>query len=147
MAAARAALDADTSVDAARVGIIGHCWGGRSAWLGACHDPALKAAVTLYGGRIHLSFVDGSTPPIELAGRIPCPVLGIFGNEDANPSPEQVDTLDRVLDAAGVAHEFHRYDGAGHGFQDWSNAERYREAQAEDAWGKIEEFLARTLAA
>ena len=46
-----------------------------------------------------------------------------------------------------MAHEFHRYDGAGHGFQDSSNPERYREAQSNDAWEKIEDFLARTLAA
>ncbi len=132
-------------VDAERVGIIGHCWGGRVSWLGACHNARLKALVTLYGGRIKLSFVDGATPPIELVGGMGCKVLGIFGDEDQNPSPADVDDLDAALTKAGVPHVFHRYDGAGHGFQDYSNAERYREAQSDDAWKKIEAFLAETL--
>ncbi len=72
-------------VDENRIGIIGHCWGGRVSWLGACHLPAMKALVTLYGGRIKLPMADGGTPPIALSGQIPCPVLGIFGNDDANP--------------------------------------------------------------
>ncbi len=145
LAAAREALEARDDVEASRIGIIGHCWGGRVAWLGACHNPDLKAAVVLYGGRIKLPMADDATPPIELVDRIPCPVLGIFGNEDTNPSPADVDDLDAALTKAGVTHEFHRYDGAGHGFQDFSNAERYREAQANDAWEKIYDFLGRTL--
>lgn len=134
-------------VDPARLGILGHCWGGRVAWLGACHLRSLKAAVVLYGGRIRLPMADGATPPIELADRIGCPVLGLFGNEDANPSPQDVDAYAAALAAAGVAHEFHRYDGAGHGFQDTANAERYRHEQSEDAWGRIVGFLGRALGA
>ena len=30
---------------------IGHCWGGRVSWLGACHNPHLKAAVVLAAAR------------------------------------------------------------------------------------------------
>ncbi len=131
--------------DGARIGIIGHCWGGRVAWLGTCHNSELKAAVVLYGGRIKQPLADNATPPIDLADRIPCPVLGVFGNDDQNPSPADVDDLDAALTAAGVSHEFHRYDGAGHGFQDDTNAERYRASQAIDAWAKINDFLGRTL--
>ena len=50
-----------------------------------------------------------------LAHRIPCSVLGVFGNEDQNPSSTVVDDLAAALDGAGVAYEFHRYDGAGYG--------------------------------
>jgi carboxymethylenebutenolidase len=46
-----------------------------------------------------------------------------------------------------VRYEFHRYEGAGHGFQDRTNPERYRETQSEDAWGKVLGFLAERLAA
>ncbi len=134
-------------VDAERVGILGHCWGGRVAWLGACHLQHLKAAATFYGGRVKLSFADGATPPIELADCIPCPVLGIYGNEDASPSPEDVDDYQSALVAAGVAHEFVRYDEAGHGFQDFTNEERYREAQSEDAWVRAIGFFHQHLAA
>lgn len=128
-------------VDEKRIGIIGHCWGGRLSWLHACHNNQYKALVTLYGGRIKSSMGEGAIAPIDLCGSMACPVMGIFGNEDANPSPEDVDDLDAALTKAGVAHEFHRYDGAGHGFQDFCNDERYRQGSSEDAWGKLLAFL------
>ena len=95
--------------------------------------------------RVKVPFADGAPAPITLADRIRCPVLGIFGNDDQSPSPEDVDDYAAALEAAGVAHEFHRYDGAGHGFQDFTNADRYRETQSEDAWTKAIEFFGRSL--
>ena len=133
------------TVDANRIGILGHCWGGRLAWLSACHNRGYKACIVFYGGRIKLALSDGATPPIELASQIPCPVLGLFGNEDESPSPEEVDDYETALTDAGVEHEFHRYDGAGHGFQDFHNEERYREEQSKDAWKRAIAFLDRHL--
>jgi carboxymethylenebutenolidase len=132
-------------VDADRIGIVGHCWGGRLCWLGACHNPDYKAAVMLYGGRIKAGMGPGSVPPIGLADRIPCPMMGLFGNDDQNPTPADVDDLDKALTEAGVPHEFHRYDGAGHGFQDYTNAGRYRRQASDDAWGKLLGFCDRHL--
>ena len=134
------------SVDENRIGIVGHCWGGRVSWLGACHEPRYKACTVFYGGRVKVPFADGAPAPITLAGNIPCPVLGIFGNEDEGPSPADVDDYQAALESNGVACEFHRYDGAGHGFQDFNSPERYRETQAEDAWRKAIEFFGRNLA-
>ncbi len=128
-------------VDELRIGIIGHCWGGRLAWLGACHEPRYEAAVVLYGGRIKVGMGEGAPAPITLAGGIKCPMMGIFGNDDLNPSPADVADLDAALDAAGVEHTFHDYDGAGHGFQDFNNPERYREAATKDSWVKLLAFL------
>jgi carboxymethylenebutenolidase len=138
-------LAARADVEAERIGIIGHCWGGRVSWLGACHNPKLKALVTLYGGRIKVPLADGATPPIELVDAMGCSVLGIFGNDDQNPSPADVADLDAALSRGGITHVFHQYDGAGHGFQDDSNTERYREVQSNDAWAKILAFLSETL--
>ena len=143
--AAFALLAARSDVNAARIGIVGHCWGGRVAWLGACHIPELAACVMFYGGRIKLGMGAGSTPPIQLAARIRCPVAGFYGNEDQNPPPEDVDDYEKALSAAGVTHEFHRYDGAGHAFQNFPTPERYRQAQSEDAWAKALDFLAEHL--
>ena len=143
--AARTLLAGLERVDADRIGILGHCFGGRVAWLGACHEPRYKACAVFYGGRIKLEFAGGAPAPITLAGNIRCPVLGIFGNDDQGPSPEDVNDYEAALKAAGVPYEFHRYDGAGHGFQDFNNPERYREAQSEDAWEKALAFFARHL--
>jgi carboxymethylenebutenolidase len=128
-------------VDANRIAVLGHCWGGRLCWLGACHNPKYKAAVMLYGGRVKTGMGAGSVPLIGLADRIRCPVMGLFGNEDQNPSPADVDDMDAALTAAGVAHAFHRYDGAGHGFQDYTNPNRYRREASDDAWTKLLGFL------
>ncbi len=141
MAAAYDRLAGLAKVDGARIGVVGHCWGGRVAWLAACHNPGYKAAAVFYGGRIKVAMGPNAVPPIDLAGRIPCPVLGIFGNDDENPSPADVDDLDAALSAAGVAHDFHRYDGAGHGFQDFVNEAHYHESATADAWDKLLAFF------
>ena len=132
-------------VDADRTGILGHCWGGRVAWLSSCHIPQLKGCAVFYGGRVKVPHADNGPAPIALADRIQCPVLGIFGNDDQSPSPEDVNDYEQALVDAAVLHEFHRYDGAGHGFQDHTNAARYRQEQAEDAWSKAVAFFARQL--
>ncbi len=140
-----AALEAMDTVDAARIGVIGHCFGGRNSFLVAASRPAaIKACAVFYGGNMAVARGPGKAP-LELAGDVACPVRGFFGNDDQNPSPADVDALSAALKAHGKAHEFHRYDGAGHAFQNFTDKSRYREKQAEDAWSKLIPFLARTL--
>lgn len=137
-------LAAQPGVDANRIGIAGHCWGGRVAWLGAATNRHYKAAAIFYGGRVKLSMGDGP-PAIDLAPNIRCPVIGFFGNEDTNPTPEDVNDYEAALRKAGVKYVFHRYDGAGHAFQSFNNPERYREGPSEDAWQKVLAFFAQHL--
>ena len=63
---------AKPDVDRERIGIAGHCWGGRVAWLGACTNPRYKARAVFYGGRVKLVMGEGNPPAIELAGNIRC---------------------------------------------------------------------------
>ena len=132
-------------VDAQRIGIVGHCWGGRVAWLGAATDPRYAACAIFYGGRVKAAMGPGTPPAIELASKIRCPVIGFFGNDDTSPSPADVDEYERALTAAGVKVEFHRYDDAGHAFQSFNNPERYRPQASEDAWSKALGFLYKNL--
>jgi carboxymethylenebutenolidase len=134
-------LAASEEVDGNAIGIVGHCWGGRVAWLGACHIPDFKVCVVFYGGNIKTGRGEGSPAPIDLAANIHCPVIGFFGNEDKNPPPGDVDDYERALTEAKVPHVFHRYDGAGHAFQCFPMPERYREEQSEDAWDKLLGYL------
>lgn len=138
-------LASKPEVDDTRIGIAGHCWGGRVAWIGACHIPAIAALAVFYGGRIKLAMGPGNPAPIELASNINCPVVGFFGNEDKNPTPEDVDDYSTALSEANIRHQFHRYDGAGHAFQNFLTPERYRETQSEDAWGKVIAFFKASL--
>ncbi len=132
-------------VDADRIGIVGHCWGGRVAWLGACHLQGLKAMAIFYGGRVKAAMGEGNPPAIDLAGNIDCPVMGFFGNDDTNPPPADVDDYEAALVRAGVPHTFHRYEGAGHAFQSFDSPNHYRETQSEDAWVKVLGFLRQNL--
>lgn len=127
--------------DVSQTGIVGHCWGGRVAWLGACHLSGIDALAVFYGGRIKLAMGEGNPTAISLADQIECPVMGFFGNEDKNPTPEDVDDYAKALSNSGVDYEFHRYDAAGHAFQNFPAPERYCEAQSEDAWVKVIDFL------
>jgi carboxymethylenebutenolidase len=138
-------LSAMPSVNADRIGIVGHCWGGRVSWVGAMSNPKLKACAIFYGGRIRQAMGAGNPPAIDLAGSIKCPVIGFFGSLDKGPSPEDVDVYDAALTKAGVEHTFHRYEGANHAFQDQFSEERYHPEAAEDAWTKVLAFFAAKL--
>src|SRR5665648_422862 len=67
------------------------------------------------------------------------PLLGLFGQEDSHPSPEQVAELDEILTAHGKPHEFHSYDDAGHAFFAVDRP-AYRVAAANDGWERIAAF-------
>ncbi len=73
-------------------------------------------------------------------------MLGLFGNDDQNPSPEDVDDYEAALKEADIEYVFHRYDGAGHAFQDFNRPERYRKQASDDAWEKILTYFAKHLA-
>lgn len=129
-----------------KVAVIGHCSGGRHTFLAAATLP-IDAAIVCYGG-----LIVGETPPqlptmvplIDRAPDIRCPVLGLFGNDDQFPTPDQVDVIDKALTEAGKDHEFHRYDGAGHAFFS-VDRQAYRVDAAMDGWDRIWAFVARTL--
>jgi carboxymethylenebutenolidase len=78
--------------------------------------------------------------PIDYTSNLSCPLLGLFGNEDQAPSPEQVNQHEEALKKYGKNYQFYRYDGAGHGFW-YYHIDRYRPKQAMDAWQKVFEFF------
>src|SRR5215207_2990309 len=133
-----------------RVGVIGFCSGGRQAYMVACKLDSIDAAVDCWGGRV-IPAPEDITPfrpqaVIEMTPDMRCPLLGIFGNDDANPDVEQVNRTEAELKRHGKKYEFHRYDGAGHGFfaVDRPN---YRQEQAVDAWKKVFGFYEQHLSA
>jgi carboxymethylenebutenolidase len=131
-----------------KVGLFGSCSGGRHAFLYACQKNDVDACVELWGGRVVMAReeLNAKTPaaPIDLTQGLSCPLLGIFGNEDRAPSPEQVDRHEAELKKHGKAYEFHRYDGAGHGIF-YYHRPLYRVEQALDGWGKVFAFLGKHL--
>jgi len=123
--------------------VMGHCSGGRQAVLAAC-NLELQGAIDCYG-----AFVVSDSPsdfPVKMVSledqlaNLSCPLLGLFGNEDANPSPEHVDRLDKLLTEHGKEHEFYRYDGAGHAFFA-TDRPSYRQEAAVEGYLRIGRFL------
>jgi carboxymethylenebutenolidase len=130
-----------------RVGVIGYCSGGRQSVLAACHLE-LDAVVDCYG-----AFVTGEPPagyPIRVANLVDqlpglrAPLLGLFGEQDANPSPERVAELKQILTANGKEFTLHSYPEAGHGFFAVDRVS-YRVAAANDGWERIAAFYAEHL--
>jgi len=132
-----------------KVGVIGSCSGGRHTFLFACHTKSIDAAVELWGGRVVMSKeeLNPKTPvaPIDFTKNLSCPLLGLFGNDDKGPSPEQVNLHEAELKKHGKNYEFHRYDGAAHGFF-YYDRPNYRQEQAMDGWKKVFAFFQKYLA-
>lgn len=131
-----------------KVGVFGTCSGGRHAFLVACRVKGFAAAVDCWGGRVVMS-EEELTPkqpvaPVNYIKDLSCPLLGLFGEEDRSPSPEQVNQLEAELIKHGKVFEFYRYPNAGHGFF-YYDRPSYRQEQAVDGWKKIWAFLEKYL--
>jgi carboxymethylenebutenolidase len=139
LGAAVAHLRGLEEVDAARVAAIGFCMGGRLVYVQASEDETLDAAVVFYGGNAFTAWGDGPTP-FQRLGHIKCPILGLFGEDDQNPSPDDVQRIDAELSRLNIPHDFHTYPGAGHAFLNDARPS-YRAEAAADAWRRCVGFL------
>jgi carboxymethylenebutenolidase len=127
-----------------KVGIIGTCSGGRHSVLVASKVRGFAAVADLWGGGVIMD-PDQLSParpvaPIEYTGGLDAPLLGLFGNDDRSPTPEQVDAHEAELKKQGKTYDFHRYNGAGHGFF-YYHSPLYRPEQAMDGWAKVFAFF------
>ena len=134
-----------------KVGVIGFCSGGRHTYLAACRLPEIDAAVDCWGGNVIVddkSLLNAKRPvaPIDLTDKLNVPLLGIFGNDDENPTADQVNRTEAALKKLGKNYEFHRYDKAGHAFFNTARV-AHRPEQAADGWAKTFAFLRKHLAA
>lgn len=131
-----------------KVGIIGFCSGGRQVFLAAGMLSGIDAAVNCWGGGVVCSASDLTerqpVQPLDYTKDISCPMLGLFGNDDARPSPADVDVTEAELKKFGKDYEFHRYDGAGHGFFAVDRPS-YRQEAAVDGWQQVFDFYGRYL--
>ena len=132
-----------------KIGVWGTCSGGRHAYLAACRVPGFSAVVDCWGGRVVMEEKDLSpnfpVAPLDYTKDLNIPLLGIFGEDDHSPTPEQVAIHEEELKKHGKEYEFHMYPDAGHGFF-YHNRPMYRQAQAVDGWNKIFAFLNEHLA-
>lgn len=130
-----AAMTALREHGAAKVGVMGFCWGGGQAGQLAAHAPDLHAAVAYYG-----------PPP---AGpdvvAIRAPLLLHYAGLDARINA-MVPAFEAALHAAGARYQLYRYEGVDHAFNNDANPARFNAEAAALAWARSVAFLRTHLA-
>ena len=122
--------------DTSKLGVTGFCWGGRQTWLYAAHNPAVKAGVAWYGRLVGQNTELTPRHPVDVAGRLHGPVLGLYGSADTGIPLDTVDKMKVALasgNAASKASTFVVYPEAPHAFHaDYRPS--FRKEPAEDGW-------------
>jgi carboxymethylenebutenolidase len=124
------------------VAITGYCMGARVAWrIAAAHPDRVAAVAGFHAGGLA---TDAPDSPHLSAGKIRAEVY--FGHADQDPSmtADQIATLDKALDDAGVPHATEVYEGAMHGYT-MSDSPVYNDAAAERHFDALFDLLERTL--
>ena len=144
------ALAASPAVRGQRVGLIGFCMGGQYALLAACACHGLSACAAFYGMVRYAAGLDPTRKPrqpLDAIADLSCPLLGLYGAEDALIPNADVEELKRRLAQTKHAHEVHSYPGAGHAFLNDTRPDAYRPDAARDAWSRLVPFLQHQLRA
>jgi carboxymethylenebutenolidase len=138
VAAAVAFLRSADGGAAERVHTVGFCVGGRISFVQAASQEGLAGVIGFYGWPIgeHRS---GLPAPAEVADRMTCPVLALWGGADQGIGPEVVAEFERALEVAGVEHRSITYPDAPHSFFDRRATEYANES--EDAWRQMLDFV------
>lgn len=121
------------TVDAARIAVMGFCYGGGVALRHGVNNAQIVGTINLYGDTIDDPTAFGALLTSER------PVLGIFGEQDAQIPVSEVQAFDAALDEAEIANEVIIYPGVGHAFV---NPHTIDEGGAAlEAWETILSFL------
>lgn len=130
-----------------RIGVTGFCMGGQYALMTACTTQGLSACVSWYG-MLRYATTNERKPhsPLELAPRLGCPYLGLFGEDDALIPMSDVAELAAILDQTGRHYEIETFAGAGHAFLNDTRPDAYRPEAAKASWEHALAFLALHLA-
>jgi carboxymethylenebutenolidase len=126
--------------DINRLGITGFCWGGRITWLYAAQQPKLKAGVAWYGRLTGETNELMTKFPVEVAGDLKAPVLGLYGGQDQGIPLDDVEKMRAALKAKGSASAIHVYPDAPHAFYADYRAS-YRKDAAEDGWQRLQAWF------
>lgn len=125
-----------------RYGITGFCWGGAVVWMAMARFRGLDAGVAWYG-RIRRPAPDQflgaeiRSWPIDIAGEIHNPVLGLYASNDGGIPAEDVAAMNQRLQATGKAgSELIIYPDTQHGFHADYRA-TYNQAAAIDGWQRM----------
>jgi carboxymethylenebutenolidase len=141
----QAAVDFAASLPQVRadaVGITGFCMGGQYALMAACSVERLAACVSWYG-MLRYPQKNETKPAdaLDMASRLSCPYLGLFGADDGLIPLADVEELRSILGRERKTFEIEIYPGAGHAFFNDARADAFRPEVASRAWERAVGFL------
>jgi carboxymethylenebutenolidase len=119
-----------------KLAVAGFCWGGSQSFRFATNNRHLKAAFVFYG--------NGPDQEADIA-RIPCPVYGFYGGNDARVNTT-IPTSKALMKQAGKEYEPVIYDHAGHGFMrdgEDPNGKSANKKARDEAWKRWKDLLGR----
>ncbi len=128
-------LAGQSDVDPERIAVMGFCYGGDAALQYSLAHAKPAATGIFYGSLV--------TDPAQLS-RLPGPVLGIFGAEDASIPLGEVEAFQIGLNAAGIPNQITVYPGVGHAFVGGIDEIRAGGAPGE-AWAEFLAWLQTTI--
>jgi len=133
-------------VRADRVGVTGWCWGGSTTIQIAAALPDIKAAAAWYGPPARpYQGKNGPVTGFDVAKDIKVPFLGLFGEKDQNPKPEDVQRFGAMLKEHNKNVDIVMF-AAGHGFHaDYRQS--YDAWSATQAWKLCTDFFNKNLKA
>jgi len=117
---------------------IGFCFGGRTAFATPTLGLGLTGAIGFYGSPT-APRANGTPISTDIAGRMECAILGLFGGADAGIAPADIAAFDTALSSAGIDHRLVTYEGAPHSFFDRKAAD-FADASAA-AWAEVLAFI------
>jgi carboxymethylenebutenolidase len=120
----------------ARAAVTGFCWGGGIVWLYAAHNPKLRAGVAWYGPLNREPTALQPQHPLNIAGELKVPVLGLYAGLDKGITSTDIDLMREALKQSQAKSENIVYPDAQHGF----NADyrpSYNAADARDGWQRM----------
>lgn len=121
-------------VDARRFAITGFCWGGAVTWMAAARFPQLKAGAAWYGSLKGNPGPENRRWPLDVAGELKAPVLGLYGALDKGIPVADVEAMQAKL--AGSKSSIVLYPNADHGFlADYRPS--YNADAGKDAWARM----------
>lgn len=134
--AAIAFYGADGTIDPARIGMNGFCFGGGITWRTVCAAPEIAAAAPYYG----------PPPPLDGVPGIQAAVLGVYAEDPGDFANEGRDELEAALTEAGKTFQINVYPGTEHAFNN-DTGPRYNAEQAQAAWQDTLEWFGQYLSA
>lgn len=121
---------------AAKIGVVGWCYGGGWSLETAMNIPDGIDAAVMYYGRVVLETAE--------LNKVQAPLLGLFGEKDASLPLDTVKAFEAKLKELGKDATIVIYPGADHAFANPSGT-KYDAAAAEDAWKRTLEHFGKHL--